>query len=417
MISATRSCASGMTLMRSSRSNVRGSIRSAVPAQLLLTTSTSSVSAFAATADGARTPSAAALATTHRTRATLPITPRSSQIGTTGYGAAMSGGSTRRRSVACALAAAVAGSLALAGAASAIPWDAPGVVPPSQTPPADSPDPYCDQSYADDRPEGGPKLEFGVGPRLAGEAGAAQTTPLVPENKAKRDAALLRLKGERGLNLRLNRLFQADGKAGIREFQRMARHYSRLGFEVELQVRYHPAPAQEGDIAAWLDYVRRVVRAFGPIENVVGLQITNEVNITFSPNTSDGAYANAVEALARGVPAAKREARRLGHDQLETGFNYAWRFGNGDADFWRAVGAAGGKRLRRATDWVGIDAYPGTFTPPTIENPGDSLLEAIAQVRECYMPLAGFGARMPIRLEEMGYPTGRGAASRHRSRR
>ena len=190
------------------------------------------------------------------------------------------------------------------------------------------------------RPRAGRGSSSGSGPRLAGEAGAAQTTPLVPENKSKRDAALLRLKGEGELNLRLNRLFQADGKAGIREFQRMARHYSRLGFEVELQVRHHPAPAQEGDIPAWLDYVRRVVRAFGPIENVVGLQITNEVNITFSPNTSDGAYANAVEALARGVPAAKREARRLGHDQLETGFNYAWRFGNGDADFWRAVGAA-----------------------------------------------------------------------------
>ena len=167
-------------------------------------------------------------------------------------------------------------------------------------------------------------------------------------------------------------------------------------------------PQQDGDIGAWLEYVRRVVRAFGPIESVVGLQITNEVNITFSPNTSDGAYANGVEALARGVPAAKREARRLGYDQLETGFNYAWRYGDSDADFWRAVGAAGGRRLRKATDWVGLDAYPGTFVPPTIENPGDSLLEAIAQVRECYMPLAGFGERTPIHLEELGYPTGPG---------
>src|SRR6185295_6349967 len=126
------------------------------------------------------------------------------------------------------------------------------------------------------------------------------------------------------------------------------------------------------------------------------LQITNEVNIAFSPNTSDGAYANAVQALARGVPAAKREAERDGFNQLTTGFNYAWRFGDADADFWCAVGAAGGKRLRRATDWVGIDAYPGTFVPPTITNPGDALLEAVAQVRECYMPLAGFGRRTPI---------------------
>ena len=132
------------------------------------------------------------------------------------------------------------------------------------------------------------------------------------------------------------------------------------------------------------------------------------MNIPFSPNTSDGAYANAVEALARGVPAAKREARRRGYDQLATGFNYAYRYGAGDADFWRAVGAAGGKRLRRATDWVGVDAYPGTFVPATVADPGDALLEAVAMVRECYMPLAGLGERVPIHLEELGWPTGPG---------
>ena len=303
---------------------------------------------------------------------------------------------------------ALAVSLALPAAAAAIPWDAPGVIPPAQTPAADTPDPYCDQSYANDRPMAGPKLDFGIGPRLAGEAGAGQTTPVVAEDKRKRDAALLRLAGRRTMNVRLNRLFESDGRAGIRKFKRMARHYSALGFDVELQVRYHPAPEQNGDFGAWLDYVRRVVRAFGPIKHVVGLQITNEVNITFSPNTSDGAYANAVEALARGVPAAKHEARRRGYNQLETGFNYSWRFGNGDADFWRAVRAAGGKRLRKATDWVGLDAYPGTFIPPVVRNPGDALLEAIAQVRECYMPMAGFGPRTPIHIEEIGYPTGPG---------
>ena len=320
-----------------------------------------------------------------------------------------------RARIACSLACGLTGSLALAGGASAIPWDQPGAVPPPQTPGAESPDPFCDESYANDRPAGGPRIEFGIGPRLAGEAGGAQATPVVPEDVAKRDAALLKLKGERVMKVRLNRLFQADGAAGIRRFQRMARHYSRLGFEVELQVRYHPAPEQNGDIGAWLDYVRRVVRAFGPIDGVVGLQITNEVNIAFSPNTSDGAYLNAVEALTRGVPAAKHEARRLGYDRLETGFNYSWRFGDGDADFWREVGDTGGKRLRKATDWVGVDAYPGTFVPGAVENPGDALLEAVAQVRECYMPLAGFGARMPIHLEEFGYPTGPGRSETYQA--
>ena len=296
----------------------------------------------------------------------------------------------------------------LAGGAAAIPWDEQGIVPPEQTPPASAPDPYCEQSYADDRPRGGPPIVFGVGPRLAGEIGAAQSTPTVAEDKRLRDRRLLELKGDARIAVRLNRLFQADGRHGIREFRRMARHYGSLGLEVTVQVRYHPAPEQNGDIAAWLDYVRRVVRAFGPNRHVTALQITNEVNLDVSPNTSDGAYLNAVEALARGIPAAKREARRLGYDQLTTGFNYAWRFGPGDADFWREVAAAGGERLHRATDWIGLDAYPGTFVPSTVANPGDALLEAVAQLRECYMPLAGFGPRVPIRVDELGYPTGPG---------
>jgi hypothetical protein len=298
--------------------------------------------------------------------------------------------------------------LVAAAPAGAIPWDATGVVPPAQTPPPTVPDPLCGESYANDSPAGGPPLAFGIGPRLAGEAGAAQTTPTVPEDKRRRDAALRRLRGAHPMTVRLNRLFMSDGTAGIRDFRRQAKHYAALGFHVELQVRYHPAPEQEGDIGAWLAYVRRVVRAFGPIRGVTALQITNEVNITFSPNTSDGAYEGAIEALARGVPAAKHEARRLGYDHLETGFNYSWRYGPADAGFWRQVGELGGKRLRRATDWVGVDAYPGTFIPPAIVNPGDALLEALAQVRECFMPLAGFGPRMPIHLEEVGYPTGPG---------
>ena len=306
--------------------------------------------------------------------------------------------------------------LASAGAAAAIPWDTTGVVPPAATPPPVEPDPHCDQSYANDPPAGGPRLDFGIGPRPAGEAGSGQTTPTVPEDPQRRDAALSRLRGDGHLSVRLNRLFMADGRPGIREFTRMARHYSRLGLDVEIQVRYHPSPEQNGDIGAWLDYVRRVVRAFGPIRHVVGLQITNEVNIAFSPNTSDGAYERATEALARGVPAAKHEARRLGYDGLETGFNYSWRYGDTDADFWRAVGKLGGKRLRKATDWVGVDAYPGTFVPASVVNPGDAMLEAIAQVRECYMPMAHLGSRMPIHLEEFGYPTGPGRSEESQTR-
>ncbi len=242
-------------------------------------------------------------------------------------------------------------------------------------------------------------MRFGIGPRLAGESGTGQTVPTVAEDAGKRDAALRRLQGDRFLAVRLNRLFMEDGDAGIRQFKRLARRFARIGLDVELQVRYHPAPADDGDIPKWLRFVRRVVREFGPIRRVTGLQITNEVNIALSPNTSDGAYRRAVDALVEGVVTAKRESRRLGYDHQEIGFNYAWRFdfadARNDARFWEAVGRRGGDRLRRHTDWVGLDVYPGTFTPGVffpapIVDFGDALLEGIAQTRECFMPKAGF---------------------------
>ena len=304
-----------------------------------------------------------------------------------------------------------------APAAWAIPWDKGGAVPPSRTPAPSRPDPTCLQSYANDAPRGGPRVRFGIGPRLAGESGTGQTVPTVAEDPGKRDAALRRLRDGRFFAVRLNRLFMADGEAGIRQFRALARHFARMGLDVELQVRYHPAPADDGNIAKWVRYVRRVVRAFGPIRRVTGLQITNEVNIAVSPNTSDGAYRRSVEALVEGVVAAKRESRRLGYDHQQIGFNYAWRFDfidpQSDARFWEAVGRRGGRRLRAHTDWVGVDIYPGTFVPgvfvpATITDFGDAFLEGIAQTRECFMPKAGFTRRTPLRIEETGYATGPG---------
>jgi hypothetical protein len=297
----------------------------------------------------------------------------------------------------------------------AIPWDEAGAIPPSKTPPAQTPDPLCAQSYANDRPKGGPALHFGIGPRLAGEGGTANTTPLVPENFAKRDQAIRELKGKQYFFVRLNRLFESDGNKGIRTFQKLANRFTRQGVHVELQVRYHPTKADNGNIAKWLAFVRKVVRTFGPNKLVTGLQITNEVNLTYSPNTSDGYWKNSIRALTEGVVTAKAESRRHHYSWQEIGFNFAWRLAKYqvDRDFWAQVARVGGKELRRATDYVGIDLYPGTYTPgillpgsPPIKNLGDAWLEGIAQLRECWMRHAGFGRTVPIRIDETGYPTG-----------
>jgi hypothetical protein len=296
-------------------------------------------------------------------------------------------------------------------AAWAIPWDVGGAIPPSRTPPPTRPDPLCLQSYADDPARGGPPITFGIGPGVAGQSGAAQTTPVVAQRPALRDATIRRLAGRRAFVLRLNRLFESGGRRAIAQFAALARHYGRLGVQVEIQVRYHPTAAENGDIPRWLQFVKRAVRTFGPMRSVTGLQITNEVNVSFSPNTSDGGYRNAETALIRGVIAAKTLARRLHYRQLKIGFNYAWRFDpKADGAFWNTLRTQGGAALRRATDWVGVDIYPGTYVPPqpTTVNLGDALLEGLAQVRKCYMPLGGFTRRTPIRIEETGWPTGPG---------
>jgi hypothetical protein len=301
--------------------------------------------------------------------------------------------------------------------AAAIPWDIAGAIPPSKTGAPRRPDPLCLQSYANDPMRGGPALRLGIGPLPAGEGGTGNATPLVPQNPSRRDRALAELKGHRYLAVRLNRLFMSNGTNGIREYQRLAKQFTRHGIDVELQVRYHPAPADNGNITKWLAFVRKVVRAFGPNRRVTALQITNEVNLDFSPNTSDGYYRNAARALVDGVIAAKRQSLRLGYRWQQIGFNYAWRDADfeKDARFWRDVGKLGGQALRRATDYVGVDIYPGTFTPgillpnsPPIQNHGDAWLEGIAQLRKCYMPKAGFERSTPIRIEETGYPTGPG---------
>jgi hypothetical protein len=310
--------------------------------------------------------------------------------------------------------------LVTAAPAAAIPWDVAGAISPSKTGPPRRPDPLCLQSYANDPMRGGPPLRFGIDPLPAGEGGTANATRLVPQNLSKRDRALASLKGHRYLSVRLNRLFMSNGAKGIAEYRRLANRFTRHGINVEVQVRYHPAARDNGNVARWVAFVRKVVRAFGPNRRVTALQITNEVNLDFSPNTSDGYYRNAVRALVRGVIAAKSESVRLGYRWQKIGFNYAWRDAafKRDAEFWEDVGKLGGRALRRATDYVGVDIYPGTFTPgvllpnsPPIKNLGDAWLEGIAQLRKCYMPKAGFAGSTPVRIEETGYPTGPGRPS------
>jgi hypothetical protein len=279
----------------------------------------------------------------------------------------------------------------------------------ASAPIAGAQDSLCLQDYSGARPEPRP-IRFGIDPGLAGSAGSVQL-PSVPDNPRRDLAAVRALRPHRRLLVvRLNRLFWSDGQAGIDRFKRLARTYTNAGDEVELQVRYHPAAGRAGDLSAWRTYVRHVVDSFGANRRVVAMTITNEVNLTFSANTSDGYYRGAEDALIEGIEVARAEAGKRHFRQLRFGFTYAYRLApNADVAFFRYLKDHGGMRFARAVGFVGLDFYPGTVFPPVML-PGDSYRHELAQaagvLRRCLAPAAGIGGQTPIWITENGVPTG-----------
>jgi hypothetical protein len=252
-------------------------------------------------------------------------------------------------------------------------------------------------------------LRFGITPQLAGTAGGSQGE-VAPEDPARALEALHGLEPpRRRLVMRLNRLFESDGQAGIEHFVSLADEYRREGFAVESQIRYHPAPEQEGDMAAWEAYVRAATAALGQNPALVALTITNEVNLPLSANTSDGAYAGALDAIVRGIVAAQDELDRIGRSDVALGFSYAYRyFPDQDVAFWDGIGQRATPQFLAAMDYVGVQLYPGLFWPPAFspgQTAGDATIEALTLVRDCYMPRAALGADVEIWVTEEGFAT------------
>src|SRR4051812_4678510 len=263
-------------------------------------------------------------------------------------------------------------------------------------------------------PPGAPahRLRFGITPLLAGSAGTSQSQPK-PEDEGAALAELTRLRpGRRQLVLRLNRMSMADGEAGIRRYAALVDAYARAGFDSELQVRYHPGPGQEGDMAAWERYVTTAAAILGKRPSVKALTITNEANFPISPNTSDGSFAGVRQAIVTGILSARKELDRIGRPDIELGFSFAWRWTpSSDADFWRQLGTLGSPAFRRVVDYVGLQIYPHLVYPPAPipgRTAGDEVVEALTLLRQCYMPMAGLAGGTRLWVTENGYPTNLG---------
>jgi len=261
----------------------------------------------------------------------------------------------------------------------------------------------------------GPPLRFGITPSgAAGQIGASPSD-FFPDDYAQILPRLAELRPLGGpFVTHVYSSWGSDGPAETARLQDIVDGYSREGYLVELVLRYKPRPEQEGDIAGYADYIRRMVRTFGPNRRVIAFQVTNEVNLTFSGDSSDGIFRGAQDALVQGILAGDDETKKLGYEQLELGFNWFYRLDdNTERNFWEGLRDRGGPAFVAALDWIGLDAYPGTFFPPETPPGGvpaddrNAIVNALSTLR-CFARIPGIPKRVPIHVQENGYPTGPG---------
>ncbi|HWF33742.1 MAG TPA: hypothetical protein VG295_00170 [Solirubrobacteraceae bacterium] len=264
----------------------------------------------------------------------------------------------------------------------------------------------ADRAHA---PGPGARLRFGVYPWAA--AGAVNHVKrAVAENPAKALAAVRALKGSRSLVVRLYGQYTGADRGETRALLSDAGWWSRHGVEVEMVLRYRPAlPSLASGYVPW---VRTVATRLARLRGLVAIQIANEVNNRMSASAADGVYAGAVAALVHAVPAARRAVIAAGRPDVKIGFNWAaGRWPCRGQAFWSALRRAGGRAFTSAVGWVGIDIYPGTWSPPspsvapTFGLIDTSVTDGIRCLRTEHMPAAGLSRAVTITVAETGYPT------------
>lgn len=260
----------------------------------------------------------------------------------------------------------------------------------------------------------GRPLVFGIYP--GGAAGVVRSGHrATPEEPAKRLTALMKLR-PRGGPFVLHLYAKYVGPRGWTAAQQVGRQisgYARRGLETELVITYRPRDGgSPRDVGRFVAFVRQTVRQLGRQPRFVGLQITNEANITGAPKASDGAFRFAVDALIQGVIAAKQEILGRGFRQLKVGFNWADTAAPGQAAFWHYLAQLGGAAFVGSLDWVGLDAYPGTWGPRltgSLTRGTRKLLDdTLHRLRGEFLPIAGIPPTLPLHVSETGYPTGGG---------
>jgi hypothetical protein len=254
------------------------------------------------------------------------------------------------------------------------------------------------------------RLRFGVYPWAA--AGAINPVDAqIPDDPYKALSAVKQLQGARSMTVHIYGQYTGAAPGEADALISDARWWSDNGTRVETVLRFRPA---RPDLASgYVPWVEAVTARLAAIPGVTAIQIGNEANNAASAAAADGAYPDAVQAIASGVPAARQSVLAAGRPDIRIGFNWAPGTAACQPDpFFAAVRKAGGEALVQATGWVGIDVYPGTWSAPSpsvypsSERVRSSVVSSLACLRQTQMPYAGLSNSTTITVAETGWPTG-----------
>jgi hypothetical protein len=252
-----------------------------------------------------------------------------------------------------------------------------------------------------------PPLVFGVYPGgMSGSDDGVAVGP--PDDRGRIEDALTQLQD--GLTPFVVRAYEtySDAAAPSKHPPRAPEGYeayAREGRRLDLVLMFQSA---SGDVPAFLQFVREMIRRHGPL--LYSVQVTEEANFVSGPSSIDGPYPRVREALVEGVQVAREELDRAGYGRsVGVGFSTTPTFGP-SSEFWASVGGRGGRAFLDALDYVALDFFPDVFRPTAPDGePGDvrdSVLHVLRALREEWLPAAGIPASVSIHIGENGWPTG-----------
>lgn len=251
------------------------------------------------------------------------------------------------------------------------------------------------------------RLRFGVYP-WGGVGCVEQCAPAVPENANQSMAMVKQLKGSRSFVVHVYGHYDGVSNASADSLLGEATWWSANGLKVAAVLRYRPADA--GKAAGYGAWVRTQTRRLAALPGTISIQIANEPN-NQAPNAGDGSYPGVINAIATAVPAARAEVVAADRPDILIGFN--WAAGESPTTtepMWAALKQAGGSAFTQAVGFVGVNVYPGTWSPPiatsaiTAAQVEATMRSALDAARNKHMVAAGVGGA-GIVIGETGYPT------------